>query len=450
MNSTTGSDSTVHHSSGDGGAIAASWSLAIVHHAQSELLGRSLRLPPSEAIEIGRKYEGFGAGSLDDHRISRSHARIRVRRDGPLVLEDLGSQNGSYVNGARVHGEALLASGDIIRLGSILLLASRGEELPRPFARGSFVGMSPALAAVVDRLDELAAHRRPVALCGETGTGKAHLAELVHAAGNGAGELIRVSCASIPDRLVSHELFGYERGAFPGADEARAGLIASADGGTLVVEELADASPTLQGALIRFLDTGEIRRVGSDQPITVDARVIATAGAGLDAPSIRADLRSRLTADSIALPPLRARVGDATLIATHLVRDALGMGASLHWRTALALLRAPWPGNVRQLRQVVDRLVAGAGGEQVVRMSPEIEASLHATATHTAAASAPGTADADAIELPPRRLSKQRLRELLREHAGNVTAIASHLGIGRNTLYRWLKLAKLDVEDFRR
>jgi propionate catabolism operon transcriptional regulator len=212
------------------------------------------------------------------------------------------------------------------------------------------------------------------------------------------------------------------------------------------LDELGDASPTLQGALIGYLDSGEIRRVGSDEPITVDARVIVTAAAGLDSSAIRPELRSRLAGDVVVLPPLRARVEDATLLASHLVRDAMGPDASLHWRAALALLRATWPGNVRQLRQVVDRMVDETGGELPVRMSPEVEALLQAPAAPEAAAL---PADPDGIELPPRRLSKQRLRELLREHTGNVTAIASHLGIGRNTLYRWLKTANLDIEDFR-
>ncbi len=451
MTSTTDSESTIHHSSqAQDPDTSARWSLCVVHHADPSRLGRGVLLPPSGSLELGRKYDGFGPEALRDGRVSRAHATLTVHRDGAVELRDSGSHNGTYVNGARVEGAALLARGDVLRLGSILLLVGYDAELPRMLDHASLVGMSPALGTIAERLAHVSRTNAPTTIWGETGTGKALIAAAIHEASGRGGPLVRVPCAAIPDRLVATELFGHERGAFPGADEPHDGYIPRAEGGTVVFEGLEDATPRLQGALLGFLDDRVAHRLGCSDPLRVDARIVVTMSADPDTSTLRVELATRLTQQVIAAVPLRERVEDIAVLAAHFARLRAGTSVVFHWRTALKLLRYSWPGNVRQLQQIVERIVDQGSGVEPLKLSEDVERLLGPR--HAAVATEQQVAageDEPGVVLPPRRLSKRKLQELLREHEGNVTAIAAQLGVGRNTLYRWLKVAGLDQADFR-
>jgi psp operon transcriptional activator len=230
-----------------------------------------------------------------------------------------------------------------------------------------FVGQSSAFLDAVERASAAAALNRPVLVIGERGTGKELIAERLHRLSpRWGGPLVTMNCAALPETLIEAELFGHEAGAFTGATKARVGRFEEADGGTLFLDELATLSAAAQERLLRAIEYGEVTRIGSNQIITVDVRIVGATNehlpALIDAGRFRADLLDRLSFEVITLPPLRAREGDVAVIADYFGRR---MAAELEWdqwlgfsRDAIARLdRHEWPGNVRELRNVVERAV---------------------------------------------------------------------------------------------
>ncbi len=230
-----------------------------------------------------------------------------------------------------------------------------------------FVGQSGAFLDAVERASRAAAMRRPVLVIGERGTGKELIAERLHRLSPRWGEpLVTMNCAALPETLIEAELFGHEAGAFTGATRAREGRFEEADKGTLFLDELATLSMGAQERLLRAVEYGEVQRIGSSRPITVDVRIIAATNEDLPRLAaegrFRADLLDRLSFEVITLPPLRVREGDIGVLADYFGRR---MASELNWegwpgfgdRTARAMEDYPWPGNVRELRNVVERAV---------------------------------------------------------------------------------------------
>ncbi len=229
------------------------------------------------------------------------------------------------------------------------------------------VGQSAPFLDAIERASRAAALNRPVLVIGERGTGKELVAERLHRLSNRwGGPLVAINCAALPETLIEAELFGHEVGAFTGAVKARAGRFEEADGGTLFLDELATLSAAAQERLLRAIEYGEVTRIGSNRPISVDVRIVAATNEHLPGLAtqgrFRADLLDRLSFEVITLPPLRARVGDIFLLAEHFGRR---MASELGWdgwpgfsATAAAQLeKHGWPGNVRELRNVVERAV---------------------------------------------------------------------------------------------
>ncbi|MDZ7587779.1 MAG: phage shock protein operon transcriptional activator [Parasphingorhabdus sp.] len=230
-----------------------------------------------------------------------------------------------------------------------------------------FIGESIAFLDAVDKASRAAPLDRPVLVIGERGTGKELIAERLHRFSKRWDQpLITLNCAALPETLIEAELFGHEAGAFTGATKARAGRFEEADGGTLFLDELGNLSMAAQERLLRAVEYGEVTRIGSSRPITVDVRIVAATNASLPEAvknnEFRADLLDRLSFEVLTLPPLRAREGDVLVLADYFGRR---MAAELDWpqwpgfgTLALqALERYAWPGNVRELRNVVDRAV---------------------------------------------------------------------------------------------
>ena len=230
-----------------------------------------------------------------------------------------------------------------------------------------FVGSSLAFLDAVERASRAALLNRPVLVIGERGTGKELIAErLHHLSGRWAGPLITMNCAALPENLIEAELFGHEAGSFTGAAKTRHGRFEEADGGTLFLDELASLSSPAQDRLLRAVEYGEITRIGASRPIQVDVRIVAATNEHLprlvEEGRFRADLLDRLSFEVVTLPPLRARQGDISLLAEHFGRR---MAAELEWsnwpgfseRISRALETYPWPGNVRELRNTVERAV---------------------------------------------------------------------------------------------
>jgi len=230
-----------------------------------------------------------------------------------------------------------------------------------------FIGQSTAFLDAVERASRAAAVRRPVLVIGERGTGKELIAQRLHHLSPRWGEpLVTLNCAALPETLIEAELFGHEAGAFTGATRARAGRFEEADRGTLFLDELGNLSMGAQERLLRAIEYGEVVRIGSSRPLTVDVRIVAATNADLprmaEAGLFRADLLDRLSFEVITLPPLRAREGDVTELADYYGRR---MASELEWDrwpgfsdAAMATLETyEWPGNVRELRNVVERAV---------------------------------------------------------------------------------------------
>ncbi len=230
-----------------------------------------------------------------------------------------------------------------------------------------FIGQSGVFLDSVERASRAAALNRPVLVVGERGTGKELVAERLHRLSpRWDGPLIIMNCAALTESLIEAELFGHEAGAFTGATRARAGRFEEADGGTLFLDELATLASGAQERLLRAVEYGEVTRIGSNQPIRVDVRIVAATNEHL--PSLveegrfRADLLDRLSFEVITLPPLRVRDGDVPVLADHFGRR---MASELGWpdwpgfsaEAVEGMLAHDWPGNVRELRNVIERAV---------------------------------------------------------------------------------------------
>ena len=322
-----------------------------------------------EGNEPSRVMIGSGpacVARLTDREASRRHAAFEIQ-GGRLRIVDLGSKNGTRVNGIRIT-DALLEGGETISLGAnTATVTVRGAAPFRPLppvARfGRLIGASTEMRRLYPLCEKLAASNVPVIIEGETGTGKEVLAESLHESGpRAAGPFVVFDCTTVAGSLVESELFGHERGAFTGATTTRKGVFELAHGGTLFIDEIGDLDPSLQPKLLRAVERSELRRVGGDRPIHVDVRVIAATRRDLDAEvqagRFRDDLFHRLAVTRIELPPLRARRGDVPVLARWFWKDAGGDDASFPKDALRRWEHDPWPGNVRALRNAVWRQLA--------------------------------------------------------------------------------------------
>ena len=246
------------------------------------------------------------------------------------------------------------------------------EEIDRSSMYETIVGSSESLREVLSQVDKVAPTDSTVLILGETGTGKELVASAIHKRSKrSAKAFIRVNCAAIPPSLIASELFGHEKGAFTGALQRRAGRFESADGGTIFLDEIGELSPETQLALLRVLQERELERVGSNQPVPVDVRVVAATNRDLDAAvhagTFRQDLFYRLNVFPIRVPPLRERKNDIPLLVEYLVeRYARRAGKTVSHITkkTLDILQSyDWPGNIRELQNVIERAVILCDGD---------------------------------------------------------------------------------------
>ncbi len=382
---------------------------------------------------------------IDDATLSRFHCEISIA-DGVVTIRDLGSRNGTTVDGVQILA-ARLRSGCTLTLGRSRLVFDLGQDhVPIPISPSDrfqlLAGRSRAMRAVFAVLERAARGDSTVLLQGETGTGKDAAAESLHLAGaRRDGPFVVVDCGALPRGLLESELFGHERGAFTGADRPREGAFEAASGGTLFIDEIGELSLDLQPALLRAIERREVQRVGSNQRRSIDVRVMAAANRNLraevNARRFRADLYYRLAVIEVSLPPLRERIDDLPLLVETLL-ERIGAkdgpaGAALMSPSSLdELARHPWPGNVRELRNFLERTVALE--ERAPLPPPE-------------AAGAPFVD----VSLPlrvaregwVRAFERRYLEEILRRNGDNVTAAARAAGVDRIHFHRLLSRAGL-------
>jgi DNA-binding NtrC family response regulator len=379
---------------------------------------------------------------IDDRAVSRRHLELGLAPEGVSVC-DLGSRNGTFYYGQRVQ-KMVLGLGARLSLGSATILleadAAALDAAPE-FTAGSYrgiIGASAAMRRLFALLERLEGSLATVLVEGESGVGKERVAEALHAGSRVAdGPLVAVNCGALPRELVASELFGHRRGAFSGAFDTRKGAFESADGGTLLLDEIGELPLELQPMLLRSIETGEVRALGEDEPRRVRVRVIAATNRDLEADvrggRFRHDLYYRLAVVKLTVPPLRERPEDVEPLAEHFARQAglPGLGPDL----VAELAGRRWPGNARELRNAVVAYAAlgtlprrGAEGGAPARELVELVAPL-------VDLSRPFLDQKDALQ---EAFTRAYLRALLAHTGGNQSEAARVSGLNRGYLLRML------------
>jgi DNA-binding NtrC family response regulator len=477
--------------------------------------GQAIPIPGSDGIrivEIGTALE-LGRGTdaalvprfaTADPMMSRSHAVIRRLDAGTVVLRDLGSRNGTFVNGELVREERPLADGAVIFMGAhvfVYRLTSRDDleavrlELGRPFC--PVPTMSPAIARLTRRLRQLARSDVEILLGGETGVGKEVFANAVHRESGRHGAMVAINCAALPDTLIESELFGYARGAHSMAEHGKPGLLERAENGTLFLDEIGEMPASAQSKLLRFLQDRELWSLGATKSRKLDVRVVAASHRVVspheDFQGIRLDLAARLGSERFVIPPLRERLEDMGLFVRYFLRDQ-PRAFDIWAYQALFLHR--WPGNVRELEKVLRNASILASGNRPIGLgdlpidsadlTPDRRAGADGRtgkpitegpstplpgwastfgAPEPARAAAPPTSPAMPASAMPagktlptmaavrspssERPTPEELTVLLERHRGNVGHVARELGRQRTLVWRWLRRAGIDPARYR-
>ncbi len=427
---------------------------------------------------------------LDYPWVSNRHATIAGGALPQII--DLGSRNGTRVGGELLApGKAMLLSpGMVISIGNIAILVHRGdarssdssvwpcaqklvdEPIPTSPPRSSRRATQPGTATPViicdpkmerlyDFVKQVAQSNVSVLILGETGTGKELLTRAVHEnSPRSRGPLVTLNCAAIPENLFESELFGYERGAFSGAINAKPGLFEAAHGSTIFLDEIAELPASVQPKLLRVLEAGEVLRLGSVRPVHVDVRVVSATNRDLRAETaagtFRADLFYRLNGITLSLPPLRERKSEILQLAVHFAAAMSKRPQPELTPAAIEMLREyPWPGNVRELRSVIERAAllaqadvidvqhllfeSAAAADLPVRSEPYESGSYRIAPDNLPSAELP----TETVLAELSRRERRHIEEALERTGGNQKDAAKLLGISRRTLIRRLERYRL-------
>ncbi len=401
--------------------------LSVVQSPDGRLVGQAVPLPAlGQVLTVGR--DVAGGYLVRDPHLSRVHLRIALDVGAQAYrLGDAGSANGTWVNGESVTTH-VLEPGDVVRIGDTLLVAE-DEQAQQDFE---------------DLVRRMGASSLPVLILGETGAGKEVTARRLHEISRRSGRFVAVNCAAFTAELLGSELFGHVRGAFSGAARDRQGLFSSANNGTLFLDEVGDLPTDLQPTLLRVLEDGQVRPIGSDRSHGVDVRVLAATNREVDReasqPSLRRDLQARLAQLVLRVAPLRERRGRVLDLARLFAREQ-GMDLALSTDAAEDLLLYDFPENVRELQAIIRTFVVVSGGrgelgrEYLAKHRPDVLGVRNPSVL-------PGAASGE-------RDRRAELKMLLQEHEGNVSAVAQVLGKPRAQIYRWMRSLGLRPEDFR-
>jgi len=308
------------------------------------------------------------------------------------------------------------------------------------------IGQSPAMQEVFRLIERAGPSDKAILIQGESGTGKELVARALHMHSNRADEpMVVINCAALPEMLLESELFGHERGSFTGAVSAKPGLFEVADGGTLFIDEIGELPGSLQAKLLRVLEDGSLRRIGSVQERRVNVRLLAATNRNLaceiEAKRFREDLYYRINVMSLELPPLRERQGDIRLLVNHF----LGTGWEIEPDALEALERYYWPGNVRQLINALDRAKILCDSE-TIRVKELPREVVSPTTSANISSTYESTDDLSTIQ-------RSKVVEVLRREAGNKSKAARALGIDRRKLYRLLEkyaIAEAELDSMER
>jgi DNA-binding NtrC family response regulator len=452
-------------------AIAARAGWSVVGAADEEMALALLQGPH------GREVRAALLGSWDGTSGPQLIAALRDHRpDLPVIVLSTGDTVSTAVEAMRAGAsdflvrpvaserllEALATNAD--RRRGAGELAPVSEKLAPPLALEQLIGAAPEFRTALAVAAKSARNRLPVLIIGEPGTGKETLARAIHTASLRAkGPLLSLDCKAIPANIIDSELFGHEKGAFPGAFAPKTGKLVQADGGTLVLDEISALPAATQELLDRVLATGEVRPVGLNGSHSVDVRVIATNSRPLPE-DFEPGLNERIGGTMVTLPALRERSGDIPALTRHLLArlaDQTGLKPLSIGNDALAvLMRYGWPGNVRQLTGVLFRAALLCEGSSLTAEHfPHIAIQTRYTGRRTdfapsltksksdeAIAGAPNVSlyTGDGHLRPLEEIEADIIRLAIGHYRGRMTEVARRLGIGRSTLYR--KLGDLGID----
>ena len=437
----------------------------------------------AEAVEMlsgpnGHEVRAVLIGAWDSHRGPGLVRALRADRPGlPILVLAEGGSIEQAVEAMRAGAsdflarpvaperlmEALAINADRRRAAGEL--APLSEKMAPDLALEEMVGSSPALRAALAIAAKGARNRLPLLIVGEAGSGKETIARGIHAASPRArGPLLQIDCRAVAGNIIDSELFGHVAGAFPGAFAERVGKLVEANGGTLLLDDIDYLTPETQAAIDRVLATGEVRPVGCNGSHSVDVRVIATASEALPS-SFHPGLAERLNSTRVEVPSLRSRSGDIPALARHLLSRITGRPGirplSIVDDALAVLMRYGWPGNVRQLGNVLFRAALQCDGaaltaadfphinlqSQFTNRTADTTLSLSKVSEAAALAGGPSVTlfNPDGHLRPLEEIEADVIRLAIGHYRGKMTEVARRLGIGRSTLYR--KLAELGIES---
>jgi transcriptional regulator with PAS, ATPase and Fis domain len=444
--------------------------LVIVHRDGTKDLRT---LPDQKEILLGRAAEC--PVSLEDPSISRRHAILRL--GPPITIEDLGSANGTLLYESppgenelpkastdhlrtrriRPREPAPIELGDTVLLGAVVVYLQQAPPTNDAQARGSPPGTpsqqgrspvieDPEMKRLYRMIHRVADSNISVLLLGETGVGKEVVAEAIHRASPRAERpYLRLNCAAFSEQLLESELFGYERGAFSGATQAKPGLLETANGGTVLLDEVGELPLSTQAKLLRVLEDRQVLHLGGLKPRPIDVRFLAATNRDLEAAAARGtfreDLFFRLNGVTLVIPPLRERRAEILPIAQAILEDACSKtrrrvpGIDAEARQMLLTYR--WPGNVRELRNVIERalLLSSGGAITPAHLPVEKMASIPPPApTEQTLPPPPPLSSPEELRARLDDLERARITAALEQCGGNQTQAAKLLGISRRTL----------------
>jgi len=409
----------------------------------------------------------------EDDTVSRYHCRV-IQEDDAYVIKDVGSTNGTFVNNVRIR-EAYLSPGCLVRFGNTDMIFQPLDEhiavVPSTKERfGDIIGSNLKMREIFGILEKIAPTNATVVIEGETGTGKEIVAQTIHKVSHRSKKpFVVFDCGAVPESLIESELFGHEKGSFTGAIMTRQGLFELAQGGTIFLDELGELSLELQPKLLRVLEQREVRRVGSSKPIPIDVRVIAATNRKLEeevkAGRFREDLFYRLSVVRLFLPPLRERIEDLPLLVKHFLmtssfnRDRSGnLKLRSIAREALeAMKKYEWPGNIRELLNVVERACSLADGECIeVHDLPD---HISGESSREPKSKTPHAENVDPAELVERTFKDAKdewltafetdyIRTLLRKNDGNISHAAREADIDRKYFRKLMKKYDISADEF--
>ncbi|UJR85619.1 sigma 54-interacting transcriptional regulator [Sandaracinus amylolyticus] len=389
---------------------------------------------------------------LSDPSVSRRHFQVTLRQH-EVRVDDLGSTNGTFVQGVRVLS-AILAPGSLVQVGNTAIRAIPIEQpvhiaLSEKTRFGALLGTSVEMRRVFALLERVSPSDATVLIQGETGTGKELVAEAIHAASPRADQpFVTFDCGSVAPSLVESELFGHVRGAFSGAVRDRLGVFEAAHGGTLFLDEIGELPLDLQPKLLRALESRQVQRVGENRWRAVDVRVVAAThrelAAEVNRGRFREDLYFRLAVVPVHLPPLRARGEDLPMLIAHFWQR-LGRGAQPPAELVARLASRAWPGNVRELRNAVERAALLGGVESLGAPSPIAKASVPASSPFD-----PAILDlplTEAQEKMEELFTRAYLERALTKSGGSVSGAARAIGTNRRYVQRLMKRYGIKASD---